>query len=306
MKKYIFLLLLGATFTLHAQEIKLDVPIVIQEQDEWCGAAVSRSVLSYLPPHKVVAQCVIMEWVRQGMPPPNSNQCCEFPLKCNDGIDLYGSRSVQSVLSYFGEINSNPHSAKYPEPGEIETYLRNNRPLIINVRRLSNYTNHAVVVRGMHPKGEGFGTIYYMDPSNVGDNGGYKEVSWFNLINGWDDNNPYIWQQTLIPCLSSKDDPCGDLPPPPLPTTCSNCKKNDGEVWIDCGGPCPPCEDVPEERIITETKQLDSVVVALKKITAKNSVQVKSGENVSFITEKTGSIVLLPGFRAMSGSNFSM
>jgi len=45
--------------------------------------------------------------------------------------------------------------------------------------------------------------------------------------------------------------------------------------------------------------------MALKKITASGTTTIASGKTVSFTTEGTGSIVLLPGFKAEHGSNFS-
>ena len=44
--------------------------------------------------------------------------------------------------------------------------------------------------------------------------------------------------------------------------------------------------------------------MALKKIIAKDLVTISSGEEVSFITTDTGTIVLLSGFRAFVGSEF--
>jgi hypothetical protein len=102
--------------------------------------------------------------------------------------------------------------------------------------------------------------------------------------------------ETEIDCGGSCD---------PCPDKCANCKKDSGEIEIDCGGDCPPCEDVTDEKIITNTSQLRPEVLAYNKITAKDATTVKSGEQVSFITEEEGSIVLLPGFKAELGSNFT-
>jgi hypothetical protein len=94
----------------------------------------------------------------------------------------------------------------------------------------------------------------------------------------------------------------------PKCTPCNNCILDPGEDAIDCGGDCTPCKYVggyTDELTITKTAQLSSEMMAFKKITAGGATTVASGQNVSFITKKTGSIVLLPGFTAESGSKFS-
>jgi len=326
MKKYILLLFWGMTFTLNAQDIKVDVPIAIQEYDKWCGVAASQCVLRYFGPY--VLQCTIMEYVRKETFSYGIVDCCvDVNQGCNaGGIDLYGGKgSVQAILSYFGTINSIAYPYNYPMPDRIGAYLRNDRPLIISLKNNSNNAQHAVVVYG---KDVGYGRdlIYYMDPDLDPKFGGYREETYFKLTTGW--LLPYSWFNTLVigdalypdhcfnlKCDEDEDDvdcgglscePCKASPPPP--DECSNCERNPGEKEVDCGGPnCPPCEDVPEERIINNEVYYHSTeVMALKKITAgKYGVEVRLGANVSYITSDTGSIVLLPGFTAYKGSNFS-
>ena len=86
---------------------------------------------------------------------------------------------------------------------------------------------------------------------------------------------------------------------------CTDCKKNYGEEEIDCGGSCPPCEHAPQHKsFVTPTNNLPSRAYALEKITAGNAaVEVLSGQDVSFNT--LGEIVLLPGFEAQEGSDFT-
>jgi len=91
------------------------------------------------------------------------------------------------------------------------------------------------------------------------------------------------------------------------PAHCFNCKKDEDEDEIDCGGAsCPSCDHSPEERsYVTPNSNLPPVVRATKKITAGNAeVRVLPGQNVSFITAGDGSINLLPGFEAQVGANF--
>jgi hypothetical protein len=323
MKKYILLLFLGITFTLNAQDIKINILPATQEYDTWCGVAASQCVLRYFGPY--VRQCTIMEYVRKETGSYGIYDCCDTAhvhQGCNaGGIDLYGGKgSVQAILSHFGTINSVAHPLFYPWTYEISVYLRNDRPLIISLRNKFNNAQHAVVVYG---KDIGYGNdlIYYMDPDP---DYGYQNETYFKLTTGF--NIPFTWFNTLVigdalypahcfngECDEDEDDvDCGGLwcepckTTPPLPPTCSNCERDPGEVQVDCGGPdCPPCEDAPEERDIVNSSNLPSEVVAHKKITARQYVKVLSGQNVSFITSDTGSIVLLPGFSAQKGSDFS-
>ena len=90
-------------------------------------------------------------------------------------------------------------------------------------------------------------------------------------------------------------------------TPCNNCILDEGEDAMDCGGTCTPCKyvgGITEELTITKTAQLRWEVKAFNKITAKDATTVESGKDVTFITEPTGSIVLLPGFKAEEGSTF--
>jgi len=321
MKKYILLLFIGFTLTLHAQDIIIDVPLTIQEQSNWCGVAASQCVLRYFGPY--IPQCAIMEYVRKETLSYGIVDCCEDVSQgCNGGIDLYGGKgSVQTILSYFGNINSIAYPPRPQQIGEVSAYLRNNRPLIISLQDNSTYAQHAVVVYGIDVSSVS-DLIYFMDPSD-GNLGGYQHESYKSLMTGW---NSYYWFNTLVigdalypqHCFNAKCDadlgetdvdcggPCEICHAPPPPATCSNCKWDPGEVEIDCGGPnCPPCTDVPDEIIIKNTAQLTSEVIAHKKITANGYVRVKSGQEVSFMTSDTGSIVLLPGFAAEKGSNFN-
>jgi len=323
MKKYILLLFLGLIGTLNAQEININVPVAIQEESTWCGIACSQSVLRYFGPY--VRQCTIMEYVRRETLSYGIADCCEDVSQgCNaGGIDLYGSKgSVQAILSYFGTINSVVHPMLFPWKFEIGAYLRNKRPLIISLVNSSNGAGHSVVVHGIDLS-NGKDNIYYMDPSDDENLGGLQKETYKKLTTGH--QLPYSWRETLIigdfiypyhcfnlKCDGDEDgvdcggscDPC-QAPPPP-PNTCANCTKDPGEEQVDCGGAsCPPCEDVPEERIITHTNQLRTEVTAFNKITAKDATTVKSGERVCFITEEEGEIILRPGFKVERGAIFT-
>ena len=327
MKKYILLLFLELTFTLKAQpDIAICVPLAAQEQDWWCTVAASQCVLLYFGPY--VQQCKIMDYVRTETLSYGVADCCVDPNQgCNTwGVPLYGGKgTAQTILSHFGEINSVAHQGPPPEPDRIGAYLRNDRPLIISLEYKVTLDQHAVVVYGKDV-GIGKDLIYFMDPAPVNE-GKWDKKKYNDLLFGWN-NIPFKWLNTLVigdalypdHCFNGRCDEdkgetdvdCGGLcqpcqAPPPPPNTCFNCILDPGEVQIDCGGPnCPPCEDLPEEIIITNTDQLRTEMMAFNKITANGYVRVKSEQNISFITSDTGSIVLLPGFKAERGSNFSV
>jgi len=232
-------------------------------------------------------------------------------------------RSQEKESTYVGTRHSVAHPFLRPWPNEVEAYLSDDRPLIISLLNQSNGAQHAVVVSGI--SGTDDYVIHYMDPDPQYD--GFIERTYKELISGFDYG--LIWYNTLIigdalypqhcfnlKCDEDEDDvdcggkycpPCQVTPPPP--NTCSNCKKNPGETEIDCGGPCPSCQDVPEERVIDNAVYYNSheyEVMAIKKITAgKYGVGVRSGAKVSYITEETGTIILVPGFSAYKGSEFS-
>jgi len=328
MKKYILLLLLGLTVTLNAQVIDLQVPIIKQEKTRWCGIAASQCILRY---HRhFYQQCTLMDYVRKQSPQNliiyGYNPCCEkvpnLPYKCNDqGIYLGENNEpgcVKNILKEFGNIDTKVFGWAMSII-EIRDNLALKRPIIVQWNTdLYEPNAHAVVISKIDNN-----DIYVMDPG-VDILGyvkyTYNELRYYGLRS---------WQKTLVidpsspypsHCYNKKrDKDLGELgvdcggPCPPCATTpqhvideCFNCEKNPGEEIIDCGGPnCPPCKDVPEERIITNTNQLDSVVMAFNKITASGATTVASGKKVRFITEDEGSIVLLPGFKAETGSNFS-
>jgi hypothetical protein len=144
-------------------------------------------------------------------------------------------------------------------------------------------------------------TIDYMDP-DTWPYGGLLRLPYEDLkCLAYSQNVTYEWRQTIY-LLDSPSEP--PPPPPPPADKCSNCKKDNGEVKIDCGGPnCRPCDDLPKEKVLDSSSNIPSEVMALKKITAK-SATISSGKEVSFMTTDTGTIILLPNFKANAGSEF--
>ena len=256
-----------------------------------------------------------MEYARKNSFSHNygNTDCCKKPLPpaCNQGASTVGgSGSIQDVLVAFGGIYADAFGSL--DIFGIEYHLNRQNPLIMRWESLTDPNHgHAMVICGIS-----WNDIDIMDP----DNGYLETVSYNTLLN----NGTFFWDKTLAHkypshCCNGKLDadkgekgidcggPCAQCytPPPPLPG-CDNCIKDQGETEIDCGGPkCPPCEDVPIVRVITNTNQLRTETMAFEKITASGTTTVAAGKNVSFITEEDGLIVLLPGFKAEQGSKFS-
>jgi len=337
MKKYILLLFLGFSGTLHAQTKMLIVPNVAQKESNWCSAAAAECVLKYNK--KNTGQCEIMDRARLLEPlvyggTTNTEFCC-FPVNpnynpCNKGVNLgyFNEKvSVKNMLMYFGNIASEALQCAQ-NTWQIHNELTQGRPIFVQWS-IWNGTAHTVVICGI----KNWDLIFYMNP----DEGKIDSLSWYDFFA----NDHHSWSGTLqctgcsqrgdlypCHCFNGEFEPwleetgldCGGpcpkcyVPPPPLPG-CDNCIKDQNEEQIDCGGPnCAPCEDVLQVKTITSTNQLimpNNVnqlrpeVMAFKKITAGGATTIASGKKTSFITEEEGSIVLLPGFKAEHGSNFT-
>ena len=283
---------MGATITLNAQDntVKLEVPDIRQKETQWCWAAVSQCVLTYYGYwHQ---QCEIAEyartishWINLGSTP-----CCDSAHGCNKGTiscnEVFDDDIIKKILVHFGNISSNCEYV-LTDP-QIRYYLKLHRPFIIF--RQENVGNNGHVVVGYGIEGD---LVWYMDPSTDTVKGGYQKLSYEKLKNhgGWK------WTNSIT------------LNRSPRPDHCYNCylDADKGELEIDCGGPCTPCVTVPKQKsFTTATDNLPAVASATEKITAGNAtVRVLSGQNVTFITSESGSIVLLPGFEAKAGSNFT-
>jgi len=343
MKKIILLLFIGLTGILNAQDIELAVGYVEQEETYWCSAASAKCVLDYKGINK--SQCNIMEYVRTNSNGYGSLSCCFKPVTvCNNGVPLgidNEKGSVKGVLWNFGNLPSKGFWNSLWITS-IEDNLKLKRPVIIQLDYNNNPDAHAVVIYGIE-KEKSDDYVYYMDPGPlppVG-TGGKQRLTWNTLLY----NAMWWWRGTLEikGCLLERDlpchcynlehdvgvengvdcggscEPCPTLPPPPPPpdpTKCSNCEWDPGEAvidnqWVpDCGGACPPCADLPEEIIINDKiyeyyEYYKYEVMAKNNITAGNNVTVKSGAKVSFNVDEAGSITLLPGFKAVKGSNVS-
>ena len=342
MKKYILLLFLGFIGTLHAQtKIELEVLEVHTHSNRinWCAPACAECVLKYNN-IKNINQCAIMDWIRNTFNyygGPYGFGCCvdmipSFEHPCDKCVVLGFNDeevSIKKVLKHFSNGTLYGASTLTMNLADITYFLNQKQPIIAQWNYWDAWRGaHTVVIYGIERVGN-VDRILFMNPD-----GGLNIKNWYPY-EFFQSNAEFYWLGSLLVCpsLPSRDCPpchcyngeqdedeegidCGGTdcppcpppppPPPPPPSECENCIKDPGEVEIDCGGvDCPPCWDVLEEIIITNTAQLRQKVMAFNKITASGATTVASGENVNFITEEEGSIVLLPGFTAERGSKFS-
>jgi len=296
-----------------------------------------------LPNGNPITQCVIMdEYIRKicnSHGGPNGFGCCVnmepgFSHPCNKGVNLgvfNEKASVKGILMHFGDIPcigfAHAQNTWYIE----QSLIKNNLMVAQWNYYYPSYGEpdaHTVVICGVKKS-----TVYYMDPAPAPPygSGGINALSFANFQDNFNNDDykerKHWWAQTLtltecssgrgtLPChcyngewdqhLNEQGVDCGGSCEPCAPPGCFNCQKDPDEQEMDCGGEnCPPCEDVPKERIVNNTDQLRKEVAAFNKITAKGNVVVQNGKKVSFITKNEGAIVLQPGFKAEKGCTFT-
>ena len=136
----------------------LNMPEVIQEQDQWCWAGVSKSVLNYygFPP----TQCEIAEYAREVITWTNfgSVDCCtDAGQGCNYWNYNWGlSGSIQDILVHFGSIQN--HGVGTLTLAQINTEIAAGRPFIAHWSWI-NGGGHFVVGNGVSGN-----NVYYMNP----------------------------------------------------------------------------------------------------------------------------------------------
>lgn len=88
------------------------------------------------------------------------------------------------------------------------------------------------------------------------------------------------------------------------PEHCTNCKQDfdKGELDVDCGGPCTPCEDAPSIRVINQFEPDEGKYVALETLKTENEVNLVAGQYTLMAGEE---IVLNSGFSIDDGVVFS-
>lgn len=137
----------------------LNVPLVVQEQNQWCWAGVSNCILDYygLP----YTQCEIAEYARTAVTWTSygTTDCCVDPSQgCNYWNYNYGNAgSIQDILIHFGNIpNAGLNYAI--NQAEIVTESGANRPFVIRWGWFSG-GGHFVVGHGITAN-----DLSYMNP----------------------------------------------------------------------------------------------------------------------------------------------
>ena len=168
----------------------LNVPLVIQEQTNWCWAATSKCVLDYYS--FTNAQCTIADYTRTVATWHNfgSVNCCVDPSQgCNYWNYMWGfPGSIEDILIHFGSIYDNEISTYLSIP-QIQAEASAGRPFIFRWGWYSG-GGHFLVGQGIS------GTnMYYMNPLP-----GYGyEISNYNWV--VDDGSSHTWTHTLTLCL---------------------------------------------------------------------------------------------------------
>lgn len=194
---------------------------VFQEHNQWCWAAVSRTVLLHY--NKNVTQCAIAEYVRSVATWHNFGtiNCCTNP---NAGCNYWNyllpvtAGSIPDIFKQFGGSACKGTSAKLTAK-ELAFEIKQSRPFIIRWGRPSG-SGHFIVIHGI----TGSDKVHYMDPW-FGEGKKIASYSWIVKASN------HSWTHTLTTgdCLCSSVDAC-----------CDGCKaKNEGGT---CGG-TDPCAD---------------------------------------------------------------
>lgn len=152
----VFILILNYT-TLFAQN--LNIPVNIQEKDQWCWSACSKSILTHYGINKT--QCEIAEYARStsNCTSYGTSNCCSNPnLGCNQPNYLYGCNgSIYSILNNYANIqtiNSNSSLTL----AQITTQIGLNRPFVV---RWGWYSGGGHFVVGYGVNGN---IVNYMNP----------------------------------------------------------------------------------------------------------------------------------------------
>lgn len=161
----------------------LSVPAVVQEQTEWCWAAVSSAVLGYYK--KPLSQCAIADYTRTKATWHDFGQvdCCTSPSgMCNSWNYNWGyPGSIQDILQNSGIENvGNPGSLTL---AQIRTEIQAKRPFVIRWAWTAG-GGHFIVGSGVVDS-----TVYYMNPW-PGEGAKISDYAW--LVS----NSEHSWQGT--------------------------------------------------------------------------------------------------------------
>lgn len=126
-----------------------------QEQNYWCWAAVSQSVINYVSSDKIVDQCRV---ANLGL---RRKDCCASPLprECNKDADMgVLKQTVWKRFGVFGSFSPGAHSYD-----QIKRNINRNRPAAISWRYRGKSIGHLVFYSGYHDGRTN--SIFINDPS---------------------------------------------------------------------------------------------------------------------------------------------
>lgn len=200
MKKIFFVILFCQLFNTGNSQNILNVPVNIQEYDQWCWAGCSKSILDYYGFSQ--SQCEIAEYARTAITWTSygSSDCCvNATLGCNYWNYNYGfAGSIQDILVNFGGITNTGASIALSLTNS-EAQIDMQRPF---VARWGWYAGggHFVVVHGYDLNQN----LYYMDPW-------FGEGAKVANYNSFVDDGVHQWTHTNI--LQSSPDAIAELLP---------------------------------------------------------------------------------------------
>lgn len=157
MKKYLFIALLFLCPCVNGQTIS--VPVVYQEQDQWCWAGCTKCILNYFK--YTVNQCDIADYTRtvSTWHSYGAVNCCTDPgVGCNYWNYMYGcTGSLEDILMHFDAITTHHQGAL--TISEMQTEATNKKPTVFHWSWYSG-GGHFVVGSGA----DAGGNVHYMNP----------------------------------------------------------------------------------------------------------------------------------------------
>ena len=192
MRKY-FLIVAIFICSVGANAQVLGVPLVTQEQNEWCWAGCTKCILSYYG--IVLNQCTIAEYTRSVSTCPYTygatNCCTSATAGCNTPNYNWGCNgSIQDILVHFGTIMNTGVSAALTTT-EIATEMAGHRPFVQHWSWVGG-GGHFVVGQGISGTGAS-ANIYYMNPWPA-EGLSFGTYTW--MLNGTNDMGTHTWDMT--------------------------------------------------------------------------------------------------------------
>ncbi len=180
----------------------LGVPAVVQEQSEWCWAAVSSSILGYYK--KPRSQCAIAEYARTKATWHDYGQvdCCKNPSgACNYWDYNWGyPGSIQDILQTNGIQNAGVPGVL--THAQVRTEVAARRPFVIRWAWTSG-GGHFIVGTGLVDS-----TLYYMNPW-PGEGAKIADYSWVvsSSAHAWEGTNTLKTSPVVGATRSDDSDP---------------------------------------------------------------------------------------------------